>query len=235
MPADVEGEVVSEDLGVGERPAGDVLAFGEFAEGDPAWEDDVDDHEGFWGGGVDEDVAWFVVGAFVAQPQCLISHSYDLLFLKNDIWKWTRWVQVRAEALQDAACVDVSDVLFDCGVEEGCAAVVVGVRVAVDEVRDGLVCDCFYGQGDFVPDCWGRIDEYYALCADEEEGLVGALGYHVGAVAEVLDAVAELGVDGRTVCGAGNGEVGCVGGVGAVVEAGDIAVLVLVLVLVDRA
>ena len=73
MAAEVFLKGVREDLIVGGDPIGDVLGLAEFGEGSPAGVDDVDEHEGFGGGAVDEDVAWFVVGAFVGELEGLVA------------------------------------------------------------------------------------------------------------------------------------------------------------------
>ncbi len=73
MSSDEMEKVVLEDLVVGSDEAGDVFDYTEAGEGDPAWEDDVDEHEDFGGGGVDEGVAFEVVGAFVGQFEGLVA------------------------------------------------------------------------------------------------------------------------------------------------------------------
>ena len=60
MAADEDFEVVvGEGDVVGVYEAGDVVGLGEVEPGDPAWVDDVDEHEDLGGGDVDEYVSCF--------------------------------------------------------------------------------------------------------------------------------------------------------------------------------
>ena len=65
---------------MGGDPVGDVLGLAEFGEGGPAWVDDVDEHEGFGGGGIDEDVAGFVIGALVGELEGLVAEMEGFIF-----------------------------------------------------------------------------------------------------------------------------------------------------------
>ena len=67
MSTDIILKIILEDLRVCGDPAGDVGGDGKFGEGDPAGVDNVDEHESFLSGGVDEDVVGGVVGAFVGK------------------------------------------------------------------------------------------------------------------------------------------------------------------------
>lgn len=66
-------------------PAGDVGGHGQLREGHPAGEDDVDEHEGFGGGGVDEDVSGEVVGAFVGEVEGLVADVEGFVFFEDDV------------------------------------------------------------------------------------------------------------------------------------------------------
>lgn len=65
VAADEVGKIVLEDLVMCGDEARYIFHFAEAREGSPAGKDDVDEHEDFLCGGVDEDVAFEVVLAFV--------------------------------------------------------------------------------------------------------------------------------------------------------------------------
>ena len=72
MPAHKVHEIIPQDLRVRVDEAGDGGGFAEVSEGNPAGEDDVDDHEDALAGSVDEDVAGGVVGAVVGECEGLV-------------------------------------------------------------------------------------------------------------------------------------------------------------------
>ena len=87
------------------------------------------------------------------------------------------------------------------------AADVIAVVVAVDEVRDRLVAHL----GDRLPDARRvgrrRVHDDHAALVGHEHRLVGAVGDHVEAVAELLGPVALRGIDRRALRGLGDVEV----------------------------
>ena len=73
---------------MGGDPIGNVLGLAEFGEGGPTGVDDVDKHEGFGRGGIDEDVAGFVVGALVGEMEGLVAEMDRFVFGEDRVGEW---------------------------------------------------------------------------------------------------------------------------------------------------
>lgn len=175
---------------MGGDPAGDVQRGGEVPEGDPAGVDLVDHHEDFLTGGVDEDVAEVVADAGEGEVEGLISGCEGVVGVEGDLGDGTEGIVCGGELGGGVGVGDGGYAGVGLVGEEVGGAGVVGVGVGVDEVAHGEVGEVGDGILEVVAGGGGRVDDNDAVGGDEDEGLVGAVGDHVGALAEVADAVA---------------------------------------------
>ena len=171
--------------------------MGEFGKGGPAGENNVDDHDGFGGRRPDEDVAWFVVGAFVRELQRLVANNEGVFFLEDSVGDWPGGVGVR-ESFKVEERLHMGNVVFDCFIKNVGAADVVGVSVAVNEMGYWFGGDTFDGCLKLVADCWRTVDGDDADVTDEEHGLVAAVSDKVGTTSQIFQTIAHLRVDRRS-------------------------------------
>ena len=87
------------------------------------------------------------------------------------------------------------DVFSHRFIEDIRAPHVICVGVTVHKMCDGLMSNAVDSRLELVAQCRRAIDYDDAVSADEENGLVGAVGDKISAIAEMLEIVADLGRD----------------------------------------